>query len=167
MRKRDQDEFERVFRSAYRAVFRTAYLVLQDRGRAEEITQDAFLRLYERWGGVVVFERPEAWVRRVAVRDAVRRAKRERVVPVVALVDSQPAGDRLPDVDLLRAVGGLPAQQRAAVALYYLEDLPVDQVAQLMQVAPATVRQHLFKARSQLAERLGETLEEVVGDADR
>lgn len=166
MRKRDQEEFERVFRSAYRAVLQTASLVLQDRGRAEEVTQDAFLRLYERWGGAVTFERPEAWVRKVAVRDAVRRAKRERVVPVMALVDRQPTGDRLPDIDLLRAVGALPPQQRAAVALYYLEDLPVDEVADLMQVAPATVRQHLFKARSQLAERLGEP-QEVVGDVDR
>ena len=165
--KRDQDEFERVFRSAYRAVLQTATLVLQDRGRAEEVTQDAFLRLYERWGGAVAFDRPEAWVRRVAVRDAIRRAKRERVVPIMALVDIPAAGDRLPDIDLLRAVGALPPKQRAAVALHYLEDLPVDQVADLMNVAPATVRQHLFKARSQLATRLGEPLEEVVGDVDR
>jgi RNA polymerase sigma factor (sigma-70 family) len=165
--KRDEEEFERVFRSAYRAVLRTATLVLQDRGRAEEVTQDAFLRLYERWGGAMAIERPEAWVRRVALRDAIRRAKRERVVPVMVLVDTPTAGDRLPDVDLIRAVGTLPPKQRAAVALHYLEDMPVDQVAELMDVASATVRQHLFRARSHLAERLGETVEEVVGDADR
>jgi RNA polymerase sigma factor (sigma-70 family) len=167
VRKRDRDEFERVFRSAYRPVLQTVSLVLQDRGRAEEVTQDAFVRLYERWGGAVAYEHPGAWVRKVAVRDAVRRANRERAVPVLALVDTQPAVDRLPDLDLLRAVGELPPRQRAAVALRYLEDRPVDQVAELMGVAPATVRQHLFKARSHLAERLGHTLEEVVGDADR
>jgi len=167
VRKRDKDEFERVFRSAYRPVLQTVFLVLQDRGRAEEVTQDAFVRLYERWGGAVVYEHPEAWVRKVAVRDAIRRANRERVVPVVALVETQTAVDRLPNVDLLRAVGALPPKQRAAVALHYLEDLPVDQVAELMGVASATVRQHLFKARSRLAEHLGHPLEEVVGDADR
>jgi RNA polymerase sigma-70 factor, ECF subfamily len=167
VRKRDQEEFERVFRSAYRAVLQTATLVLQDRGRAEEVTQDAFLRLYERWGGAMAFEHPEAWVRKVAVRDSIRRAKRERVVPVMTLIDTQTAGDRMPDIDLLRAVGELPPRQRAAVALHYLEDLPVDHVAELMEVAPATVRQHLFKARIELAGRLSETLEEVVGDADR
>ena len=167
MRKRQQDEFERVFRAGYRSVLATAFLVLQDRGRAEEVTQDAFLRLYERWGAAVTYEHPEAWVRRVAVRDAVRRAKRERVVPVSVAADSQPASDTLPDIDLIRAVGALPPQQRAAVALHYLEDLPVDQVAELMAVAPATVRQHLFKARSHLAVQLGEPVEEVVGDVDR
>ena len=167
MRTRDKDEFEWAFRSAYRPVLQTVFLVLQDRGRAEEVTQDAFVRLYERWGGAAAYEHPEAWVRKVAVRDAIRRANRERVVPVVALVDTQTAVDRLPDLDLLRAVGALPPKQRAAVALHYLEDLPVDQVAELMGVASATVRQHLFKARSKLADLLGQTLEEVVGDADR
>ncbi|GAA2170229.1 SigE family RNA polymerase sigma factor [Pedococcus bigeumensis] len=167
VRQRDQDEFERVFRSAYAAVLRTAYLVLQDRGRAEEVTQDAFLRLYERWGGAVTYEHPQAWVRRVAVRDAIRRARRERVVSVMAPVDTPTTGERPPDIDLLRAVGGLPPKQRAAVALHYLEDLPVSEVAELMEVAPATVRQHLFKARSHLAERLGESMEEVTGNAHR
>jgi RNA polymerase sigma-70 factor (ECF subfamily) len=166
MRKQNQQEFEQVFRSAYRSVLQTATLVLQDRGRAEEVTQDAFLRLYERWGAVTI-ERPEAWVRKVAVRDAIRRAKRERAVPAMVLVDLPAAQDRLPDIDLISAVGTLAPKQRAAVALHYLEDLPVAQVSELMNVAPATVRQHLFRARSHLAERLGETLEEVVGDADR
>ena len=155
-----------MFRSAYRSVLQTVSLVLQDRGRAEEVTQEAFLRLYERWGGAVSFEHPGAWVRRVAVRDAIRRARRERVIPVRAAVDTEWAGDRLPDIDLLRAVGTLPPKQRAAVALHYLEDLPVSEVAALMEVAPATVRQHLLKARSQLADRLGEPIEEVVGDVD-
>ena len=164
MRRRDQDEFEKVFRSAYGPVLHTTFLVLQDRGRAEEVTQDAFLRLYERWGAVI-FEQPHAWVRKVAVRDAIRRARRERVVPVVAMVDTARAEERLPDIDLLRAIGRLPAKQRAAVALHYLQDLPVNEVAELMGVAPATVRQHLFKARSQLAQRLGDTLEEVACDA--
>jgi RNA polymerase sigma factor (sigma-70 family) len=167
VRNRDKEEFERVFRSAYRPVLQTVSVVLQDRGRAEEVTQDAFLRLYERWGGAVAYEHPGAWVRKVAVRDAIRRANRERVVPVLALVEAQPAVDRLPDLDLLRAVGALPPKQRAAVALHYLEDLPVDQVAEMMGVAPVTVRQHLFRARSELSERLGPPLEEVAGDADR
>ena len=49
MRTADRGEFEQVFRSGYPSVLRTAYLVLHDRGRAEEVTQDGFLRLYQRW----------------------------------------------------------------------------------------------------------------------
>jgi RNA polymerase sigma-70 factor (ECF subfamily) len=166
MRRVDQDEYERVFRSAYWSVVQSTFVVLRDRGRAEEVTQDAFVRLYEKWAGAVAIEHPRAWVRRVAVRNAIRRAQRERFVPVAEAVDVESAeGQR--DLDLLRAVASLPPQQRAAVALYYLEDLPVDEVAHLLEVAPATVRQHLFRARQHLSSLLGETLEEVTGDVDR
>ena len=79
-----------------------------------------------------------------------------------------PAHAQPHDVDLLRAVAGLPPQQRAAVALYYLEDRPVDEVANLLEVAPTTVRQHLFRARKHLCDVLGETVEEEVSsDVDR
>jgi RNA polymerase sigma-70 factor, ECF subfamily len=168
MDKRKREQFERVFRSSYRSVLGTAVLILRDRGRAEEVTQDAFLRLYERWGGDTLFENPQAWVRRVVVRDAIRRARRERLVLVSDPVDRSTQGEPVPDLDLWRAVAALPPQQRAAVALFYLDDRPVAEVADLMAVAPATVRQHLLRARTHLAEQLGETLtEEVTGDVDR
>lgn len=148
----DRGEYERLFRSAYPSVLRTAYLVLHDRGRAEEVTQDAFLRLYERWSAAVQYDHPAAWVRKVVVRDAIRRAERERKQRVVALVPEQGRHDQLRDVDLLRAVATLPPRQRAVVALYYLEDRPVDEIAELMELSPSTVKQHLFQARGRLVE---------------
>ena len=154
MRTVDRGEFEEVFRSAYPSVLRTAFLVLRDRGRAEEVTQDGFLRLYERWGQAVAVDHPMAWVRKVVVRDAIRRAERERRQrPTLVLVD-RGATDRVPDLDLLEAVSGLPPRQRAAVALFYLDDRPIDEVADLMEVAPATVRQHLYQARERLSKVL-------------
>ena len=163
MRTADRGEFEQVFRSAYPSVLRTAYLVLRDRGRAEEVTQDAFLRLYERWPKAVHYEHPAAWVRKVVVRDAIRRAERERRQLVTAFPAERGRDDRLPDVDLLKAVGALPPRQRAVVALYYLEDRPVDEIADLMQVSGSTVKQHLFRARGRLGELL---VGEAVGDAE-
>ena len=71
--------------------------------------------------------------------------------------------DRLPDLDLLAAVAALPPRQRAAVALYYLEDRPVDEIADLMEVSVSTVKQHLFQARGRLGELL---VGGVVGDAE-
>jgi RNA polymerase sigma-70 factor (ECF subfamily) len=69
-------------------------------------------------------------------------------------------------VDLVRAVASLAPQQRAAVALYYLEDLPVEEVAHLLGVSASTVKQHLHRARARLATLLSEAPEEVVHDAD-
>jgi RNA polymerase sigma-70 factor (ECF subfamily) len=158
-------EFEWVFRSTYPSVLRTTYLILHDRGRAEEVTQDAFLRLCERWGGVRRVDNPEAWVRRVAVRAAVRSAQRTRLRSAPPPEDDQPWWDDLPDVDLARAVASLAPQQRAAVALHYLDDLPVEEVAHHLGVTASTVKQHLFRARGRLASLLSETVE-VAHDVD-
>ena len=161
MRTVDRGEYEQVFRSAYSSVLRTAFLVLHDRGRAEEVTQDGFLRLYERWSQAVSYDHPVAWVRKVVVRDAIRRAERERrQQPGLVLVDRE-ANDRLPDLDLLQALAELPSRQRAAVVLFYLEDRPVDEIADLMDVSASTVKQHLYQARKRLSVLL---VGEVLGD---
>lgn len=165
MHQGERVEFEWIFRSTYTSVLRTTYLVLHDRGRAEEVTQDAFLRLYERWRGVSTIEHPEAWVRRVAVRAAVRSAQRTRLRSAPPPDDEQPAWDVLPDVDLARAVASLAPQQRAAVALHYLDDLKVEDVARHLGVSTSTVKQHLSRARTRLAAILSETVE-VIGDVD-
>jgi RNA polymerase sigma factor (sigma-70 family) len=159
-------EFEWVFRSTYPSVLRTTYLILHDRGRAEEVTQDAFLRLCERWRGVARIDQPGAWVRRVATRAAIRQAKLRRLRFSATQANEPSDWDHLPDVDLARAIGSLPAQQRAAVALFYLEDLPVDEVARVLDVSTSTVKQHLHRARARLATLLSEVTEEVSGDVD-
>jgi RNA polymerase sigma-70 factor (ECF subfamily) len=158
-------EFERIFRATYPSVLRTTFLVLHDRGRAEDVTQDAFLRLYERWRGVSAIEHPQAWVRRVAVRAAVRVAQQARLRTAPLPDDEGPTWDDVPDVDLARAVSALAPQQRAAVALFYLDDLPVEDVARHLGVSTSTVKQHLFRARSRLASLLSEPVE-VSHDAD-
>lgn len=164
MRDGERVEFEWVFRSAYPSVLRTVFLILHDRGRAEEVTQDAFVRLCERWRGVVKIDHPEAWVRQVAVRSAIRVAQRSRLISFVTEVDDAEAYDRLPDVDLARSVAALPPQQRAVVALFYLEDRPVDEVALLLGVSTSTVKQHLFRARARLAWLMSDQREEVPRD---
>jgi RNA polymerase sigma factor (sigma-70 family) len=157
-------DYESVFRTTYPAVVRTAFVILGDRGSAEEVAQDAFVRLYERWGGArgnrgSRVEQPQAWVHAVAVRMAVRQARRRRTRPTVATVEERPVDDPVVDVDLHRALGSLPPRQRAAVALYYLEDRPVAEIALLLDVSSSTVKQHLHRARARLAVLLGERSE--------
>jgi RNA polymerase sigma-70 factor (ECF subfamily) len=166
MRDAQRVEFEWVFRSTYPSVLRTTYLILHDRGRAEEVTQDAFLKLCERWQGVSRIEQPQAWVRKVAVRSAIRQARWRRLRSAPTPVDEPTATDDVPDVDLARAVATLPTQQRAAVVLFYLEDLSVDEVARVLDVSTSTVKQHLHRARARLATLLSEVTEGVPGDVD-
>ena len=156
-----ESAFAWLFRDEYPAIVRTAYLMLGDRAAAEDVAQEAFARLYARWRRISRYERPGAWVRRVAIRLASRARRRmPRLEPVV----EEATGPETPaDLDLHRAVLALPPNQRAAVVLHYLEDLPVDEVAALMGVAPATARVHLHRARRRLATLLGEETEDVVG----
>jgi RNA polymerase sigma factor (sigma-70 family) len=158
MRGEERADYEWLFRAAFPRIHRTVYLVLRDYGRAEEVTQDAFLKLLENWRKVSSYEQPEAWVRRVAIRLAVRQADREggrRAREEAA--DRQPAQvPPEPDPAVAAAISSLAPRQRAAVVLHYYEDLSVLDVARVLSVSESTVKQHLHRARVRLAELLGE-----------
>ena len=92
-------------------------------------------------------ERPEMWVRRVAVRIAIRQIRRETRRRGRERVVDRPVADLEPDVDLASAIATLAPMQRAAVVLFYFDDLPVAEVARLLVVSESTVKQHLYRAR--------------------
>lgn len=162
MRGEERADYEWLFRASFPRIHRTVTLVLRDRDRAEEVTQEAFLKLLQNWRRVSHYEQPEAWVRRVAIRLAVREAGREQ-----RRADRERSGDRLetpsePDLDLATAVASLAPRQRAVVVLHYYEGLPVLDVARVLSVSESTVKQHLMRARGRLAELLGEEVVEHV-----
>jgi RNA polymerase sigma-70 factor (ECF subfamily) len=150
-------EFSSFFHEEFANVARTAYFVLHDRTAAEDVAQDAFTQLFRNWAKISRYDRPGAWVRRVAIRLAVRHARRERVRAFL-LRWSEPPRHETParDPDLIRAIRALPPQQRAAVALHYFEDRPVAEIASLLGCSTATAKVHLFKARRRLARLLNE-----------
>jgi DNA-directed RNA polymerase specialized sigma24 family protein len=152
---RTQDELavEAVFAESYSRVARAAFLVVGDREQARELAQDAFVQLLRHWTRVSTHDSPEAWVRVVAVRLALKARRRSERAGVALPLGSvaAPGGDR---VDVERAVAQLPTMQRAAVILHYLEDLPTESVARALGCRPATARVHLHRARIRLAELL-------------
>jgi RNA polymerase sigma-70 factor (ECF subfamily) len=155
-------EFAWLFRSQFASIARTVNLVVADRARAEDLTQDAFVQLWRHWATVEGYERPDAWVRRVAIRLAVRAARRERLRPLLELRARRPLEDPPPDPGLADAIRTLAPMQRAAVVLYYLEDRSVVEVSDLLNVSESTVKQHLHRARRRLAELLKEEVTEDV-----
>ena len=160
---RFEDEFAAFYRAEFPGVVRTSYLIVHDRQRAEDVAQEAFIQLLAHWSKVSRYEQPGAWVRRVAIRIASRSARRERLRPVLEQ-GTEPAPIFAPqDVDLLNAIKRLPTRQRAAVALFYFEDRPLPEVANILGCSHSAAKVHVFNARRRLAELLGE---EVL-DADR
>lgn len=161
----EEAEFTAFFRVEFPRVVRTVSLLVGDRAVAEEIAQEAFVSLYDHWRKVSRYERPEAWVRRVAIRMAGRVSRRERMRQ--ALERRFPTAETAPsaterDGDVYAAVRLLPLKQRTAVVLFYFEDRPVAEVADLLECSQATARVHLHKARRRLAEALGGRPEDVV-----
>lgn len=168
------DDFRAVFVEAYPRVVHTVWFVVHDQQVAEEIAQDAFTEMYRSWRRIHDYDAPALWVRRVALRKAQREASRsarrtrlEREAAALRPVDDHP---RAVHGELFEALRALPPRQRAVVALYYLEDRPMDEVADLVGCSPATGYVHLRRARVRLAEALGARptvvlAEEVNGDA--
>lgn len=149
-------DYTSFFRQEFAPVLRTVELMLRDHGRAEELSQDAFLQLLQHWAKVSRYERPDAWVRRVAIRLAVRSIRRERLWQAVRgdLLPKEP--DRPSRLDVSGAIRRLSGSQRAAIVLHYYEDRSTADVAAILGCSESTARVHLHHARRRLAQLLGE-----------
>ncbi len=156
-------EFDWWYRTAYPRVARTVFLIVHDQVRSEDITQEAFLQLLRHWRTVGGYEQPDAWVRRVAIRMAVRHVKRESRRPRLERLAQHVGTDPIPHPEVSVAIRSLSPMQRAAVVLYYWADQPVLEIARTLGVSESTVKQHLFRARARLADILGEEVTEDVG----
>jgi RNA polymerase sigma factor (sigma-70 family) len=148
-------------------VARTVHLVVDDRAVAEEITQDAFIQLLAHWRKVSRYDRPDLWVRRVAIRKAQRERHRIWRRGQVERAGASPTtydDAAMPDDEVRAAVAALPPKQRAVVVLFYFEDLPMDEIADLVGCSVSTGWSQLHNARKTLAAVLSE---EVSDDVDR
>jgi RNA polymerase sigma factor (sigma-70 family) len=134
-------------------VLRSVALVLGDRARAEEVTQEAFVRALLRWRSVRTMARPAAWVLVVAVNVERRRWKRE-VAPAESSGESRFVEDYSATVAtgvvLREALGRLTGRQRAAVVLRYFSDLSVADIARALGCAEGTVKATLHTALTKL-----------------
>ena len=131
---------------------------------AEDVAQDAMLVAYRRWAHVSVLERPDLWVRRTCANLAVSQFRR-RVVELRALVrlgarrESPPLTED--SEEFWAAVRRLPHRQSQAAALRFVYDMPIADIAEILDCSPGTVKQHLSRARRALASVLGVDSEET------
>ncbi|WCO68785.1 sigma-70 family RNA polymerase sigma factor [Iamia majanohamensis] len=148
---RRPDGVDELCRALHPRLLGSLRLYLGDAETARELTQDALVRVIERWPSVQTMDHPEAWAYRVAfnlARSRLRRATAERR----ARARTTPVPPGRPDVDVAasiavrRAVALLPPRQRQAVVLRYYGDLSLAEVAAVMGCRPGTVKAHLHQA---------------------
>jgi len=153
---RRDEQFSEFFGARAPALRRTAYLILRDWHAAEDVTQLGMARLYVVWPRVRS-ETLEAYARRIVVNEALgwlRRHRRDQVTDVPPALPTT-AADETP-LDVGRALDLLPVQQRAIVALRFLDDLSVAEVARVLEIAEGTVKSQTSRALATLRAHLPE-----------
>ena len=142
------DGFEELYRQEHLPMLRVAHLLLVSTDAAEEAVQDAFAKVYERWGRI---DDHGAYLRRCVVnrcRDVQRRRRLERDRRPSLTASYADLGAR----ELLDALARLPIRQRAAVVLRYYEGLSEAEVAAALDVPVGTVKSTVSRALTQLRE---------------
>ena len=155
----ETSSFDEIYAAHYGDLTVQLYAYFGDRQEAQDVVQEAFCRAYARWRTMSRYDDPVAWVRRVAWNLALSRWRRKRTArtflrrprPGEPHVDG-PEPER---VALIAALAGLPDNQRRAIVLRYLADLPVAEIADREGVPEGTVRSWLHRARQTLTNRLG------------
>jgi RNA polymerase sigma-70 factor (ECF subfamily) len=159
-------EMRDFYASHYPQLVRALTIATGQREDAEELAQEAFIRLISRWDRVARYDNPQAWLRMVAFRLLSNRRRRQRLVASTPSRQSKAAtspSDAGWVVDLKRAVAQLPPTHRDVIILHYLYDMKLAEVADCLGARVGTVKSRLARARSELAVLLRDT--EIPSDA--
>lgn len=147
--------FETVYESERTAVTRVAYLVVRDRPVAEEIAQEAFIRLYDHFDEV---RNPAGFLRTAAVRLAItwrnrRRMETERLTLLpgrrVGALHDEPVIDETWD-----ALGRIAPDRAAVLVLRFYEDASYAEIGRIVGASAATVRSRTRRALADLRKEL-------------
>ena len=143
--------------SRHQRLFTALCLVTGNRHEAEEIMQDAFLRLYERWDRVSSTEDLDGYLFRTAM-NVFRNRYRRALVAARRVFLPEPPGDDFAAVEardeVVRLLRGLQPRQRAAVVLTSILDYSSEEAGRLLKIRASTVRALTTQARAQLKDTM-------------
>ena len=151
----DEQSFTAWAAARQHALLRSAYLLTLDNGRAEDLVQEALVKVASRWGRLRD-QQPEAYARQVIYRDNVswwRRHRRERLTDAPPERSVTGAGQLAESRLMLRAaLARLTEGQRAVLVMRYFDDLSEAETARLLGVAVGTVKSQTHAALRRLRE---------------
>jgi len=175
--KGDPEAFEVLFKKHFANISRLVFSIVKDETLTEDIVQDVFLLVHRYLPKFRAESSFRTWIYRITVNEAVRqgnRAKRwvafneqggEDVPPAPALivVNNGPSPERVllegeQHRMVTEALANLKPPHRAILSLYYLEELPIQEIAQILGIPEGSVKSRLFYARESLRKLLEPTL---------
>lgn len=152
--------FEALFDEQRDRLFSALWLITRDRHEAEDVAQDAFVRVLERWERDGAPDDPTAYLFRTAM-NVLRNRRRRASVALRHAVSRSESRDEFEAVEardvVVRALGALTPSQRAALVLMDLLDMPSDEAATALGVRPSTVRVLAARGRATLSAQIGAT----------
>ncbi|WP_018684759.1 SigE family RNA polymerase sigma factor [Actinokineospora enzanensis] len=133
----------------------TAYLLCGDWHRAEDLVQNAFIKLYRAWNRITEHEKLDAYTRQILVRtflDETRRGffRREQVTDEPIDREAPRLGSTEDRVVLLQLLAKVPPRQRAALVLRFWEDLSLEDTAQALRCSVGTVKSQTSRGLANL-----------------
>src|SRR6266540_3810523 len=140
-------------------VFRLALTFLRNPARAEEVTQDIFLKL---WRALPAYDGRAAtgtWLYAIARNtclSALRAESYRKTVPLDAVREPSARRGGAADLELAQCIDRLPEIRRRVITLFYLEEKRIDEVARMLDMPHGTVKSHLHRARLALAAMMKE-----------
>lgn len=159
------EPFLAFYQREYRGLVALASSLIGDRSMAEDIAQDALMAAYRRWDEVAALESPLGWVRRVVANKSVslirRRLAELRALTRIGSLADRPADAPETDADFWDLVRCLPRRQAQVVALHYVSDMSVIEIAETLGCKEGSVKASLYKARQHLLTRLRISSEEI------
>jgi RNA polymerase sigma-70 factor (ECF subfamily) len=149
------DTLDMLFRAHYARLVRALTLVSGSREAAADAVQEAFVKAHLHWSRIRRYDDPVGWIRRIAInrlRDDHRRSiRKQRAVDRLAAEPvTMDTHDTTHDADLQWMLAQLPNQQRLALALFYVDELTVAEVARAMRLSDGAVKFHLHQGRERL-----------------
>jgi RNA polymerase sigma factor (sigma-70 family) len=151
--------FEAFFEAEHRRLQRALYLMTGDTGEAEELMQEAFVAVWERWDRVSAMDAPAGYLYRTAM-NRFRSARRRTVRAAKRTIGFGAAGDAFAAVDerdaVARGLAALTPRQRQAVVLTELLGFDAATTGELMSIEAGTVRVLASQGRAALKEALGD-----------
>lgn len=153
------EDFDEFFVRMLPRVVRVARRVTGDPWTAEDVAVEALARTHARWSRVSPLPWRDAWVLKVASREALRHVRR-RPPMTGPRYDTDEADDVVLRAALLAALVRLPRRQREAIVLRYLCDLPEADVAAALGLSAGTVKTHLHRALATLRSSVDPAVQE-------
>lgn len=159
MRDSAESDFAEFYAATWSRTLAVTYALTGDRGVAEELAQEAYVKAWSHWAKVSHYDQPAAWVRQIATRLSVSRWRRGKVAAAWLARTRHERVAAPPDetsTALVQALLQIPEAQRRAVVLHHLADLPVEEVARIEHAPVGTVKARLSRGRTALAALLAD-----------